>query len=73
MKAVVLENKGSMVYQDLPQPTVQAGHVLLHVKAASICGSDISRFAKGHRMYPLVLGHEVAGIISAVGEGVSAD
>ena len=73
MKAVVLENKGSMVYQDLPEPIVQAGHVLLQVKAASICGSDISRFAKGHRMYPLVLGHEVAGIISAVGDGVSAD
>ena len=73
MKAAVLENKGSIVYQDLPQPTAQAGHVLLHVKAASICGSDISRFAKGHRMYPLVLGHEVAGIISAVGEGVPAD
>jgi L-iditol 2-dehydrogenase len=73
MKAAILQNKGSIVYQDLPQPTPQAGHVLLHVKAASICGSDISRFAKGHRMYPLVLGHEVAGIISAVGEGVSPD
>ncbi len=73
MKAVILENKGSMVYQDLPQPTPRAGHILLHVKAASICGSDISRFAKGHRMYPLVLGHEAAGIINAVGEGVSAD
>ena len=73
MKAAVLENKGSIVYQDLPQPTPQAGHILLHVKAASICGSDISRFAKGHRMYPLVLGHEVAGIISAVGEGVRED
>jgi len=73
MKAVVLKNKGEMVYQDLEQPPVQAGHVLLQVRAASICGSDISRFAKGHRMYPLVLGHEVAGIINAVGEGVSPD
>jgi L-iditol 2-dehydrogenase len=73
MKAAVLENKGSIVYLDLPQPTLQAGHILLHVKAASICGSDISRYAKGHRMYPLVLGHEVAGIISAVGEGVRED
>jgi L-iditol 2-dehydrogenase len=73
MKAAILENKGTITYQELPVPTPAAGYVLLQVKAASICGSDISRFAKGHRMYPLVLGHEVAGIISVVGEGVSAD
>jgi L-iditol 2-dehydrogenase len=73
MKAAILEHKGSIVYQELPVPTPAAGHVLLQVKAASICGSDISRFAKEHRMYPLVLGHEVAGVINAVGEGVSAD
>jgi L-iditol 2-dehydrogenase len=71
MKAAVLENKGLITYQDMPAPTPQPSHVLLKVKAASICGSDISRFAKGHRMYPLILGHEVAGVIEQVGEGVS--
>ncbi len=71
MKAAVLENKGVITYQDVPKPTPAPDHVLLEVKAASICGSDISRFAKGHRMYPLILGHEVAGVIAAVGEGVS--
>jgi L-iditol 2-dehydrogenase len=70
MKAAVLENKGLITYQDVPTPTPQKGHVLLQMKAASICGSDVSRFAKGHRMYPLILGHEVAGVIAAVGEGV---
>lgn len=73
MKAVILENKGVLAYQDAPTPTPQPGHVLLEVKAASICGSDISRFAKGHRMYPLILGHECAGIITQVGAGVSPD
>lgn len=73
MKAAVLENKGIITYGDAPTPTPQPGHVLLAVKAASICGSDISRFAKGHRMYPLILGHEVAGVIASVGAGVSAD
>lgn len=72
MKAAVLENKGVISYQDVPTPTPQPGHVLLQMKAASICGSDISRYAKGHRMYPLILGHECAGVISAVGEGVDA-
>ncbi|MEO8397244.1 MAG: alcohol dehydrogenase catalytic domain-containing protein, partial [Chloroflexota bacterium] len=73
MKAAILENKGVISYQDVPKPTPSAGHVLLRVEAASICGSDISRFAKGHRMYPLILGHEVAGVIEAVGAGVSED
>ncbi len=73
MKAAILESKGVISYQDVPKPTPSAGHILLKVEAASICGSDISRFAKGHRMYPLILGHEVAGVIEAVGAGVSED
>ncbi|MBI5668921.1 MAG: galactitol-1-phosphate 5-dehydrogenase [Chloroflexi bacterium] len=74
MKAAILENKGILTYSpDVPTPTVKPGHVLLRVKAVSICGSDISRYAKGHRLYPLILGHECAGIIAEVGAGVSRD
>lgn len=74
MKAAILENKGILnYYTDTPTPAVPTGHVLLQVKAVSICGSDISRYAKGHRMYPLILGHECAGVIADVGDGVSRD
>jgi threonine dehydrogenase-like Zn-dependent dehydrogenase len=73
MKAATLQNQGVMTYGDVPTPTPGAGHVLLRVQAASICGSDIKRYVDGHRMYPLILGHECAGIIEAVGEGVSSD
>lgn len=72
MKAAILENKGVMSYRDVPMPAPGPGNVLLKIEAASICGSDISRYVKGHRLYPLILGHECAGVISAVGEGVSA-
>lgn len=71
MKAVVLENRAVLTYSDVPTPAPGPGKVLLQVKAVSICGSDILRFVKGHRMYPLILGHECAGVIAAVGEGVS--
>ncbi len=71
MKAAILENKGVMSVQDMPAPVPQPGNVILKVKAVSICGSDISRYVKGHRMYPLILGHECSGVITAVGEGVS--
>jgi L-iditol 2-dehydrogenase len=72
MKALVLENRGVMAYKDLPTPAPGAGEVLLQVRAASICGSDVMRYAKGHRTYGLVLGHECAGVIVEVGEDVSA-
>jgi L-iditol 2-dehydrogenase len=71
MKALVLEDRGVMAYRDVPTPAPSAGHVLLQVKAASICGSDIIRYTKGHRRYGLVLGHECAGVVAKVGEGVS--
>lgn len=73
MKAAILENQGVITYQDAPTPTSQPGHALMKVKAVSICGSDIKRYVSGHRMYPLILGHECAGVIESVGEGVSAD
>jgi L-iditol 2-dehydrogenase len=71
MKAAVLENKGLLTYQDVPTPAPGPGHVRLKVKAISICGSDIKRFVDGHRLYPLILGHENSGIIDRVGSGVS--
>ena len=46
--------------------------MLLKVRAVSICGSDISRYVKGHRTYPMILGHECSGVVAAVGEGVDS-
>jgi L-iditol 2-dehydrogenase len=73
MKAAVLENKGVIEYKDVPTPEPGPGHVRLKVKAISICGSDIKRYVDGHRMYPLILGHETSGIVDSVGSGVSKD
>lgn len=73
MKAVILEDQGRMSYKDVPDPSPEAGHVRLRVGAVSICGSDIKRYVSGHRLYPLILGHECAGIIDRVGEGVSQE
>ena len=73
MQAVVLEEKGKMAYRELPTPQPRPGQLLLQVHAASICGSDLHRYVRGHRVTPLVLGHEAAGEITAVGDGVSPD
>ena len=70
MNAVVLEDKSVMSNREVATPAPGPGRVLLQVKAVSICGSDISRYTKGHRTYPMILGHECAGVVAAVGEGV---
>jgi L-iditol 2-dehydrogenase len=72
MKALILKDKLSMAFEDLPTPRARAGHYLLKVRAASICGSDLHRFTRGHKVMPLVLGHEAAGEIVAAGEGADA-
>lgn len=58
------------MYRDVPTPSPRPGHVLLEVAAASICGSDIHRYTRGHRTYPMILGHECAGVVAALGDGV---
>lgn len=73
MKAVILQNKATLVYQDIPTPQPEAGQALVKVEAVSICGSDLSRYAKGHRTYPIILGHECAGSVVRVGADVSHD
>lgn len=72
MKALVLEDYNKLVYKDFPDPEVAGDEVLVQVKAAGICGSDVHGMdgSTGRRIPPLVMGHEAAGTISAVGKDV---
>ncbi|WRS27562.1 alcohol dehydrogenase catalytic domain-containing protein [Oscillospiraceae bacterium MB08-C2-2] len=65
MKALVLEQKEAVSIQERPMPQRKPGEALVRIKAASVCGSDISAYrGKGVQVeYPLVLGHEVVGEI----------
>jgi L-iditol 2-dehydrogenase len=49
------------------------GDVLVQVAACGICGSDVHGYdgSSGRRIPPLVMGHEAAGVIAEVGEGVN--
>lgn len=73
MNAAVLEGLGKIVYREVERPAPAAGEVLMRVRAASICGSDVSRVLKGHRVVPLILGHEAAGDVVEVGPGVDGE
>jgi L-iditol 2-dehydrogenase len=69
MKAAVMEGLEQIFCREVEKPVPAAGEVLMKVHTASICGSDVSRVLKGHRLYPLILGHEVSGEVVAAGPG----
>jgi len=55
--------------EERPRPKIGPGEVLVRVMASGICGTDVVEWYRRHRV-PLVLGHEIAGEIVEVGEGV---
>ncbi|MBE6574770.1 MAG: galactitol-1-phosphate 5-dehydrogenase [Ruminococcaceae bacterium] len=72
MKAAVLYGNEDLRYDDYPTPEVKAGMVKVRVRASGICGSDIPRVLhNGAHFFPIVLGHEFAGDVVEVGEGVT--
>ncbi len=74
MKAVmkVATGVGHVELRDIAEPAPGPGQVLIRVKAAGICGTDLHIYHDEFKTVPpVVLGHEVAGEISALGPGVS--
>lgn len=72
MKALVLEEYNKLVYKDWPDPEVADDEVLVEVKAAGICGSDVHGMdgSSGRRIPPLIMGHEASGVIVSMGKDV---
>ncbi len=70
MKAIRLFGPDDLRVVELPVPEPGAGEILLRTGAALICGTDVRMFRNGAKNLPLTLGHEFAGTIAAIGEGV---
>ncbi|MCP4419481.1 MAG: alcohol dehydrogenase catalytic domain-containing protein [Chloroflexi bacterium] len=61
--------------ENVPDPVPGSGEVVVTVKAAGICGTDLHIAVEGSvptAVQPITLGHEAAGVVSQVGEGVTA-
>lgn len=56
--------------EEAPLPKIGRGELLIRVEASGICGSDVMEWYRIDRV-PLVLGHEIAGVIEEAGEGVN--
>jgi len=73
MKACVLHAKEDIRLENVSRPRLRAGEVLVKVKAAGICGSDVQRvYGEEAYHYPIVLGHEFAGEIVKISKVVDA-
>src|SRR2546429_405491 len=73
MKVLLLSEYKHLEIADLPEPTWGPGEVLVRVAACGICGSDVHGYdgSSGRRIPPIVMGHEAAGRIAAIGSGVT--
>lgn len=72
MKALLLSEYKKLELTDIPTPEIGPDDILVQVQACGICGSDIHGWdgSSGRRQPPLVMGHEAAGTVAAVGKDV---
>jgi L-iditol 2-dehydrogenase len=74
MMAAVLYGKENLKVEPVAVPSIDSGDILVRVKAALTCGTDVKVFRRGYhaRMIvpPALFGHELAGDVVAVGSGV---
>ena len=75
MKAIVWNGPEEMAVEEVPEPAIEPGTVVVRPEAVGICGSEIEGYLgrMGNRTPPLVMGHEFAGTVTEVGEGVDED
>jgi len=74
MQAAVLYGKEDVRLEDVPIPAIGPGEMLVRVRTALTCGTDVKVFRRGYHAKmirpPALFGHEMAGDVVAVGEGV---
>jgi L-idonate 5-dehydrogenase len=74
MEALVIHAPGDLRVEEIPTPALAAGQLRVRVRCGGICGSDLHYYQHGgfgtvRIQEPMVLGHEVAGVIEAAGAG----
>jgi L-iditol 2-dehydrogenase len=70
--ANIIIKPGKIELWDIKTPSPARGELLVQIKAALTCGTDLKAFRRGHHVIPMpgVFGHEFSGIVAAVGKGV---
>jgi L-iditol 2-dehydrogenase len=75
MQAAVLYGKEDVRLESVPVPPVGSGELLIRVRTALTCGTDVKVFRRGYHakmiIPPALFGHEMAGDVVAVGDGIT--
>jgi L-iditol 2-dehydrogenase len=73
VKAAILHGKENIQIEDVASPALKPGEVRIRIEAALTCGTDLKVFKRGYHakmiVPPAVFGHELAGVISELGDG----
>jgi len=69
MRVAMYYNNKDIRIEEVPTPKIGPGELLVRIVASGVCGSDVMEWYRIERA-PLVLGHEIAGEVVEVGEGV---
>lgn len=72
MRQAIMTSPGTIAFNDVAEPRPGPGQVRIRIQRIGVCGSDIHVFHGKHPFvtYPLVQGHEYAGVVDTIGEGV---
>lgn len=70
MRAAVYRGLNDVRIETIPVPRIGSGEVLVKIHTCGICGTDLKKIHTGSHSAPRVFGHEMAGTVAAVGEGV---
>lgn len=72
MKAIQINEPGKTALVEILKPVAGPGEVLVKLKYVGFCGSDLNTFRGGNSMvtFPRIPGHEIGGVVEAIGEGV---
>lgn len=70
MRVAMYYNNRDVRLEEMPEPKIGPGELMVRVRASGICGSDVLEWYRIHKA-PLVLGHEIAGDIVKIGQGLA--
>ena len=70
MKAAVYRGVDDVCIEEVPVPEIGRGEMLVRVHTCGICGTDLKKISIGSHSAPRIFGHETAGVVAKVGEGV---
>ena len=73
MKQAIMTEPGRIQFKDVDKPSISDDEVLMQTKRIGVCGSDIHVYHGMHPYtgYPIVQGHEIGGVVAAVGKNVT--